>query len=69
MPTIHEPPPAPVQNDLNNLAQALNTIVPTQIVPELKPTSQTITTRSKEATPQLDLLMRDYIVNAKANHS
>ena len=36
MPTIHDTPPAPVQTDLNSLAQALDTIVPAQRVPELK---------------------------------
>lgn len=28
MPTIHDTPPAPVQTDLNSLAQALNTGIP-----------------------------------------
>lgn len=30
MPTIHDPPPAGVQTDLNRLAQALNTAFPTK---------------------------------------
>ena len=65
MPTIHDTPPSPVQTDLISLTQALNTVIPTQIVPELKTTSQTITTRSKEATLQLDLLMQDYYLRCK----
>jgi hypothetical protein len=28
MPTIHDTPPAPVQTDLNSLAQTLNTVIP-----------------------------------------
>jgi hypothetical protein len=28
MPTIHDMPPAPVQADLNSLAQALDTVIP-----------------------------------------
>ena len=36
MPTIHDTPPSPGQNDLNNPAQALDAIVPSQRVSELK---------------------------------
>jgi len=65
MPAIHDTPPAEIQKDLNNLAQALDTIVPFQRVSELKTISQTITTRFNEATPQLDLLIQDYYLRCK----
>ena len=31
MPTIHDTPPAPVQSDLNRLAQALDSVIPFKI--------------------------------------
>ena len=59
MPKIPYVPPADVQTELSSLAQALNTILPAQRVPDLT------ATRSNSVALHLNPILLEYKANAK----